>query len=464
MLADQEAGVSGEASTSAPAPVESAPPSTTPLTPPTTSPEQEELGKGSKGAKGKKGTWRGGKGEEEGRGASTEEAGGWQEEADEYERKENQQQQQRRTAGYGQQSGRTSWGNAVDDENYDHLFRNTRHQAGLNFDKQQEIPVEVTGPEPQPDPLLDFGNSGLHPLLLDNIERYKYRKPTPIQKFSVPTMLSGRDVMACAQTGSGKTAAFLFPLIHTLLRNGPRVFKKRLGRAQVAPESLILAPTRELAMQIFEEAQKFTFRTGLRSVATYGGIDMRLQIKDLDKGCQLLVATPGRLIDLCTPRQRKGSTSPSGGPPPKVSLSNIYVFCIDEADRMLDMGFDVQMRQIIKQRDMPPIEEIQTMMFSATFPQPIQRLAREFLSSPFYFIKVGTIGSTNTGITQTLEYCPENRKPEFLLALLHHAESRKLVLVFVDTKSAANELVHRLVQEGLSATTIHGDRVCVPFV
>ena len=360
----------------------------------------------------------------------------------------------------GDEDVRSSWGNtATDEASYEHLFRNTRHQAGLHFDKYKEIPVDVTSSDPCPVPLDTFDNSGLHQLLLDNVERYKYRVPTPVQRYSVPIMMTGKDVMACAQTGSGKTAAFLFPIIHILLAAGPRPFRKRLKWGQVAPESLVLAPTRELAMQIFEESQKFCYKTGLRSVSVYGGMDMRGQVQELDKGCQILVATPGRLIDLCTPRQRGDSQSTNH---PKISLSNIYVFCIDEADRMLDMGFEMQMRQIVQKLEMPPKSEIQTMMFSATFPAPIQRLAADFLSEPFFFIKVGQIGSTNLQITQNLEYCSEARKPEFLVALLRHhtAGPKKLVLVFVDTKHSANELVNRLQSEGFNAATIHGDRVC----
>ncbi|KAJ9468007.1 ATP-dependent RNA helicase DED1 [Diplonema papillatum] len=384
--------------------------------------------------------------------------------------------------GYGDRGGggrkggdRNEWGNSSIDEDMTELFKNTRTATGLNFDKNNDVPVAVSGgpnnltEEDTPDltPIASFEGGVLSAGLYDNIERAKYRKPTPIQQWSIPVMFNQRDLMACAQTGSGKTGAFLFPIISMLLQNGPRQYRSPIRHGQVAPEACILAPTRELVAQIHEEARKFCYETGLRSVAVYGGVDLRLQLTDIEKGCQIVVATPGRLNDLTTSRDRPSTSSQAQGKGggkrtyrqyAKIALSNVFYLALDEADRMLDLGFELQIRQLITEKDMPPPGERLTMMLSATFPAPIQRLAADFLSRDYYFVKVGRVGSTNTGITQTLEYCSDTEKKEFLIALLRHSDARKLVLVFVDTKSNANSLVDKLVDAGWNATSIHGDR------
>ena len=354
---------------------------------------------------------------------------------------------------------RTTWGNrGTDESSLEELFQNTRHATGSNFEKSEPIEVEITGAEITP--LEDFEDCELAEALLLNINRSKYRKPTPVQRNTIPIMLGGYDLMACAQTGSGKTAAFLFPIIHTLLDVGPRPYRSKIARHQVAPEALVLAPTRELAVQIHTEAKKFSYRSDLRCVAIYGGMDMRVQAQDLDDGCQILVATPGRLLDFCTARDRTGKGG-KNGPSPKVSLTNIWHFCIDEADRMLDLGFELQINQITSQRGMPPAAHRQTVMFSATFPESIQKLSREFLKEQYCFVKVGKVGSTNAGITQTLEFCADSKKRDFLLLLMKHAgayHAKRLALIFVDTKRDANDLVGFLVNGGFEATSIHGDR------
>lgn len=318
-------------------------------------------------------------------------------------------------------------------------------KTGINFENYESIPVETSG-ENVPDPITSFKDYNFHEVLKNNIDLAGYEVPTPVQKHSVPIAGAGRDLMACAQTGSGKTAAFLFPLITKLLSidldalgdDGRQFNFSR--RPKAFPYSLILAPTRELATQIHEESRKFTYRTGLRPVVVYGGQEVRAQLKELDLGCDILVATPGRLVDLI----ERG----------KVSLSRVQYLCFDEADRMLDMGFEPQIRYIVERCDMPVVGR-QTLMFSATFPKEIQRLAQDFLDN-YVFLAVGRVGSTTDFITQKVEYSRDNEKRDLLMSILPKCEG--LTLIFTETKRGADGLENFLYEQGVNATSIHGDR------
>jgi ATP-dependent RNA helicase DDX3X len=186
--------------------------------------------------------------------------------------------------------------------------------------------------------------------------------------------MGGRDLMACAQTGSGKTGGFLFPILSQAFQNGPSAAPTQgggqfsYGRQRKAyPTSLILAPTRELVSQIFDEARKFAYRSWVRPCVVYGGADIGSQLRQIERGCDLLVATPGRLVDLI----ERG----------RISLQNIKYLVLDEADRMLDMGFEPQIRRIVEGEDMPRVEDRQTLMFSATFPRDIQMVCFSLLLS-----------------------------------------------------------------------------------
>ncbi|KAI9911152.1 hypothetical protein PsorP6_009429 [Peronosclerospora sorghi] len=313
--------------------------------------------------------------------------------------------------------------------------------SGINFDKYDDIPVETSG-ENVPEPVTEFSAEELGHEVIRNLELCKYTKPTPVQKYSIPIGLAGRDMMACAQTGSGKTGGFLFPTLAAMLRVGgtppPDV---GYGRSRkIFPAALILSPTRELASQIHDEAKKFCYCTGIAPVVIYGGAEVGRQLRELERGCDLLVATPGRLVDL----MERG----------RISLSCIRFLILDEADRMLDMGFEPQIRRIVEQEDMP--RERQTFLFSATFPREIQRLASDFLRD-YIFLTVGRVGSASKDVKQTVEYIEQYDKEDYLVRFLNQVQDG-LILVFVETKRGADFLEDMLCREGFPATSIHGDR------
>uniref|UniRef100_A0A452GT37 RNA helicase n=1 Tax=Gopherus agassizii TaxID=38772 RepID=A0A452GT37_9SAUR len=320
--------------------------------------------------------------------------------------------------------------------------------TGINFEKYDDIPVEATGSNCPPH-IESFSDLDMGEIIMGNIELTRYTRPTPVQKHAIPIIKDKRDLMACAQTGSGKTAAFLLPILSQIYTDGPgdalRAMKEngRYGRRKQYPISLVLAPTRELAVQIYEEARKFAYRSKVRPCVVYGGADIGQQIRDLERGCHLLVATPGRLVDM----MERG----------KIGLDFCKYLVLDEADRMLDMGFEPQIRRIVEQDTMPPKGVRHTMMFSATFPKEIQMLARDFLDE-YIFLAVGRVGSTSENITQKVVWVEESDKRSFLLDLLNATGKDSLTLVFVETKKGADSLEDFLYHEGYACTSIHGDR------
>ncbi|KAH9479746.1 ATP-dependent RNA helicase ded1 [Psilocybe cubensis] len=326
----------------------------------------------------------------------------------------------------------------------------SKQHTGINFEKYDDIPVEATGAG-VPEPVLSFTNPPLDPVLLENIGFAMYTTPTPVQKYSIPIVAGGRDLMACAQTGSGKTGGFLFPILSASFAQGPRAPPEQAagagyGRSRKAyPTALILAPTRELVSQIHEEARKFAYRSWVRPAVVYGGADINQQLRAIERGCDLLSATPGRLVDLI----ERG----------RISLANIKYLVLDEADRMLDMGFEPQIRRIVQGEDMPGTADRQTLMFSATFPRDIQMLAKDFLKD-YVFLSVGRVGSTSENITQKIEYVEDNDKRSVLLDILasQSKDDMGLTLVFVETKRMADMLSDFLMGNNLPATSIHGDR------
>ncbi len=273
---------------------------------------------------------------------------------------------------------------------------------------------------------LKFDQFKLHPSLMRGIRDQGYDNPTPIQAQAIPTALEGRDLIACAPTGTGKTVAFLLPTLQRLLDGPPR-----------RTRALILTPTRELAIQVNDHLSPLVRHTPLHGTAVYGGVPLGPQQRALRSGASVVTATPGRLLD----HIRRGS----------VDLSRVEVLVLDEADRMLDMGFLPEIRRIL---DYLPTER-QTLLYSATMPQEIVRLAASVLRDPVRLeVGPGTVPAAR--ITQTLCPVPEHLKTPLLEVLLGEA-SVESALVFTRTKRRAERLTRQLAKAGVSVTQIHGD-------
>ncbi|KAM6893952.1 putative ATP-dependent RNA helicase DDX4 [Xenentodon cancila] len=313
------------------------------------------------------------------------------------------------------------------------------YETGINFDKYDEILVDVSGINP-PQAIMTFNEAALCESLRKNIDKSGYVKPTPVQKHGIPIISAGRDLMACAQTGSGKTAAFLLPILQQLMADG--VAASCFSELQ-EPEAVIVAPTRELINQIFMEARKFAHGTCVRPVVVYGGVSTAYQIREISKGCNMLCGTPGRLLDMIG----RG----------KVGLSKLRYLVLDEADRMLDMGFEPDMRRLVGSPGMPSKMNRQTLMFSATYPEDIQRLAADFLKTDYLFLAVGFVGGACTDVEQTFVQVPKFSKREQLLDLLKTTGVER-TMVFVETKRQADFIATFLCQEKVPTTSIHGDR------
>ncbi|KAG0225862.1 P-loop containing nucleoside triphosphate hydrolase protein [Mortierella sp. GBAus27b] len=321
--------------------------------------------------------------------------------------------------------------------------------SGINFKNYASIDVVVKGVPDNFKPLESFDDAGLVSAVLDNVERMHYSQPTPIQKNSIPIINTNYDLMACAQTGSGKTAAFLLPIISTLVK---KVTSGRLktirrqdarGLFRASPLFLIILPTRELAIQIFNEARRFTYKTPIRPVVIYGGSEGFIQREQMSKGSDILIATPGRLRDMLD----RGN----------VSLAHVRHVVLDEADRMLDMGFERQIRDIMEKSNITRDESRQTLMFSATFPRPIQILARDFLKEDFCRLRIGRIGGTTSDITQNILYVEDWEKKEKLVEILLNSPASR-TMIFVETKRVADSLDDFLYNQRFPTCSIHGDR------
>nr|AGA35554.2 vasa protein [Cirrhinus mrigala] len=315
----------------------------------------------------------------------------------------------------------------------------SHYATGINFDKYDDILVDVSGSNP-PKAIMTFDEAGLCESLRKNVAKSGYVKPTPVQKHGIPIISAGRDLMACAQTGSGKTAAFLLPILQRFMADG--VAASKFSEVQ-EPEAIIVAPTRELINQIYLEARKFAYGTCVRPVVVYGGINTGYTIREVLKGCNILCGTPGRLLDIIG----RG----------KVGLSKLRYLVLDEADRMLDMGFEPDMRKLVGSPGMPSKEDRQTLMFSATYPEDIQRMAADFLKVDYIFLAVGVVGGACSDVEQTIVQVDQYSKRDQLLELLRSTGNER-TMVFVETKRSADLIATFLCQEKISTTSIHGDR------
>ena len=277
--------------------------------------------------------------------------------------------------------------------------------------------------------MVDFNRFGLHAEVLRAIKDLEFTKPTPIQSDAIPHALAGRDLLACASTGSGKTAAFLLPVIERL-RKQPRA----------GTRALIITPTRELAAQIVEHAHALAKHTKVRAAAIYGGVGMKPQEDAFRRGTDIIVATPGRLLDHMQYNY--------------VRFEKLEVLVLDEADRMLDMGFLPDIKRVL--RALPPSTSRQTLFFSATMPAPIVELSRELLNKPAT-INIERKSAPAKGITQALYPVPQKLKADLLVELIGRGDIGN-VIVFTRTKHRANRLFEKLERSGITATRMHGNR------
>lgn len=279
----------------------------------------------------------------------------------------------------------------------------------------------------QPRLIVPFGSLALHPDLLRGVKELGFTRPTPIQQDVIPPAIAGKDVLACAMTGSGKTAAFLLPILHRLME-----------RPRGVTRALVVTPTRELAAQIVEELEGLAVHTPLTAAAIFGGVGMGPQEHAFRTGVDVMVATPGRLLDHLRH--------------PYAKLDRIEHLVLDEADRMLDMGFLPDIRRLLKHL---PAKR-QTLFLSATMPPPIAQLTRELLHNPVT-INLERAAAPATGITQAIYPVPQELKSHLLLKLIESGIMKE-ALVFTRTKHRANRLWEFLEKHGVSVARIHGNR------
>ena len=293
---------------------------------------------------------------------------------------------------------------------------------------------ESVAPAPESTPEITFADLGLAPELLRALNDMGYSKPTPIQAKAIPLVVSGKDIMGGAQTGTGKTAAFTLPILQRILPFA----SSSPSPAKHPVRALILAPTRELAMQVFESVKAYSKHTPIRALCAFGGVDIKPQIAELKKGVEILVATPGRLLDHVESKS--------------VSFNSVQALVLDEADRMLDMGFIPDVTRILK---MLPAQR-QSLLFSATFSDDIKKLADTMLQAPV-LVEVARRNQVSETITHRVHPVSEYGKRGLLIKLLKSGEIRQCI-VFMRTKQGCSRLTRELQRAGIKADAIHGDK------
>ncbi|XP_043723136.1 DEAD-box ATP-dependent RNA helicase 24-like [Telopea speciosissima] len=299
-------------------------------------------------------------------------------------------------------------------------------------DYRKSVAIRVSGFD-VPRPVKTFEDCGFSSQLMSAIMKQGYEKPTPIQCQAFPIVLSGRDIIGIAKTGSGKTAAFVLPMIVHIM-DQPELEKEE------GPIGVICAPTRELAHQIYLESKKFAKSHGIRVSAVYGGMSKLDQFKELKAGCEIVVATPGRLIDMLKMKA--------------LTMLRATYLVLDEADRMFDLGFEPQIRSIVGQ--IRP--DRQTLLFSATMPRRVEKLAREILSDPVR-VTVGEVGMANEDITQVVQVIPSDaEKMPWLVEKLPAMIDDGDVLVFSSKKATADGVESQLLEKGFKVAALHGDK------
>ncbi len=277
---------------------------------------------------------------------------------------------------------------------------------------------------------MSFKTLGLIPELLKAVDKQGYTSPSPIQEKTIPAILEGKDVLASAQTGTGKTAGFTLPLLQNIIRQ--KKSKKRFVRA------LILTPTRELAAQVYDNVKNYSQFANIRSTVIFGGVSDKPQIKQLRNGVDIIVATPGRLLDLISQQE--------------LSLKSIETFVLDEADQMLDMGFLNDIKKVIAL--MP--DRRQNLLFSATFSKSIKKLANDLLNRPIA-INAAPENTTADRVSQITYKVNQSDKVNLTIKLISEGNWNQ-VLIFTRTKHRANRLSEKLIKAGISSAAIHGNK------
>ncbi|KAJ9641646.1 hypothetical protein H2204_002708 [Knufia peltigerae] len=334
------------------------------------------------------------------------------------------------------------------------LFRaDYLNRAGEKFDNLITIKVIVES-KTRVEPIQDFKSAGLHPVMLQNVELCGYEFATPIQAYAIPAVTTGHDMIGVAQTGSGKTAAFLIPCISQLMGKvkklaAPRPnlavgFDPARDRVRAEPLILVVAPTRELCCQIFDEARRLCYRSMMRPCVAYGGAPIRDQVSQLARGCDILIATPGRLLDFMSR-------------PDILSLSRVRYTIIDEADEMLHSDWEEDMAKIMGGGDANEDGDHRYLLFSATFPKRMQRLAAKFLETDHVHVSIGRTGSTHVNVKQQVLWADQDKKMKALYDLLISMPPSR-TLVFVRFKKTADFVDDYLFNLGLPSTSIHSDR------
>ncbi|MEN8769823.1 MAG: DEAD/DEAH box helicase [Glaciecola sp.] len=278
---------------------------------------------------------------------------------------------------------------------------------------------------------VSFSELGLSPAVMQAIADQGYTQPSPIQQEAIGPVLSQKDVMAAAQTGTGKTGAFALPIVHLLSESAHRASPNQV-------KALILTPTRELAAQVAESVAACHQHTSLRSTVVFGGVSINPQMKQLRRGCDILVATPGRLLDLFQQNA--------------VKFSELEILVLDEADRMLDMGFIHDIKRIMK---LIPAKR-QTLLFSATFSDDIRQLAKQFTNNPVE-VSVTPKNSTAPSVEQAIVHVQKSNKTALLIKLIQENKWEQ-VLVFSRTKHGANRIAKKLETQGIKSAAIHGNK------
>ncbi|KAI7366302.1 DEAD/DEAH box RNA helicase [Hortaea werneckii] len=314
--------------------------------------------------------------------------------------------------------------------------------------------VAVQGPE-NLERIISFEDAGLHPVVIENIKLAHYYEPTPIQAYCIPPILEGNDVVAVAQTGSGKTSAYMIPVLSRLMGKAKKLaapkpntadgnYDPRLHKVKAEPLVVIVVPTRELAVQIFDEARRMCYRSMLRPCVAYGGLPMDITLEELGKGCDLLVATPGRLCALMDK-------------PNVLTMSRVKYTILDEADEMLHSDWEDELNKIMAGGDTNEDADHVYLMFSATFPKQAREMARRYMADDYTCVRLGRSGAAHKNIRQHILYVDQDQKRECLYDLLLNMEPGR-TMVFSNSKSQVDLIDDFLYNRGMPSTSIHSDR------